>query len=273
MNGARVTLVVVSYNSADVLADCLASIELHAPAARAIVVDNASSDASAGVAATSPFATVIRAEVNEGFARANNRALRTVDTDFALILNPDARLTASTVPELLSAADHLSGAVAFGPKTVYEDGRPQVSFGPDLSLASEYRQRKLVRGVKSGEPRALEEFGALAAEGREVDWISGSCMLLRMSAAREAGFFDERYFLYEEDADLCLRLRKAGGKVMFIPRAVVIHALGTSMAKASKRARDAYDESHRLYYRLHRGLVERVILHLVIAAGRILRRD
>ena len=269
MSAARVTIVIVTYNSADVLGDCLASIELHASDTRAIVIDNASTDGSAEAAsAAGSFLTVIRSEQNEGFSKANNRGLRTVDTEFALILNPDARLTSSTIPRLLSAADLMAGAVALGPRTVHEDGRPQVSFGPDLTLAAEYRQRKLVKGVKAGETRALEALRALTAEEREVDWISGSCMLLRMFAARDAGFFDERYFLYEEDADLCRRLRKAGGKVLFIPEAVVIHELGTSMAKASKRARDAYDESHRLYYRLHRGWLERGILDAVIGVSR-----
>jgi GT2 family glycosyltransferase len=274
MSASRVTVVTVSYNSADVLADCLASIELHAPAARAIVVDNSSSDASVAVAqAAGSFVTVIRSNENEGFSKANNWALRTIDTEFALILNPDARLTSSTIPQLLAAADRLPGASAFGPKTVYEDGRPQVSFGPDLSLAAEYRQRKLVKDVKAGARWALEELRALTAEEREVDWISGSCMLLRMPAARDAGFFDERYFLYEEDADLCLRLRKAGSKVMFIPQAVVIHELGTSMAKASKRARDAYDDSHRLYYKLHRSKLEQFALGARLALSRALRND
>lgn len=274
MTAPRVTVVVVTYNSADVLGDCLASIELHAPGARAVVVDNASSDGSAEVAlAAGAFVTLVRSEENEGFAKANNRGLETVETEFALILNPDARLTSSAIPQLLAAADRLPAAVAFGPKTVHEDGRPQVSFGPDLSLAAEYRQRKLVKGVRSGEAGALEVLRALTTEEREVDWISGSCMLLRMPAARDAGFFDERYFLYEEDADLCLRLRQAGGRVMFIPQAVVIHELGTSMAKASKRARDAYDESHRLYYKLHRGPLERLALGAVIAVRRAFRRD
>ena len=274
MNAARVTIVVVSYNSADVLGDCMASIELHAPEVRAIVVDNASTDLSADVArGAGPLVTVIRSEENEGFSKANNRGLRIIETEFALILNPDARLTSSSIPLLLAAADRRPGAVALGPKTVHEDGRPQVSFGPDLSLSAEYRQRKLVKGVKSGEAWALEELGTLTAGEREVDWISGSCMLLRMSAARDAGFFDERYFLYEEDADLCLRLRKAGGKVMFIPQAVVIHELGTSMAKASGRARDAYDDSHRLYYQLHRGPGERLILNALISLSRAIRRS
>jgi len=274
VSAARLTVVVVTWNSADVLGDCLASIELHGAGARAIVVDNASADGSAEVArAAGSFVSVVRSEENQGFSKANNLALRVIETEFALILNPDARLTSSTIPQLLAAADRLPGAVAFGPKTVHEDFRPQVSFGPDLSLAAEFRQRKLVKGVKSGEPWALDALRAQTAAEREVDWISGSCMLLRMSAARDVGFFDERYFLYEEDADLCLRLRRAGGKVMFIPQAVVIHELGTSMAKASERARHAYDQSHRLYYRLHRGPLERLALGALLTARRLLGRD
>ncbi len=268
MTSARVTVVIVSYNSADVLGDCLASIELHADGHRVVVVDNASSDSSFELAQATSFATAVRAGGNEGFSKGNNRALRLVETEFALILNPDARLTSSLIPQLLAAADRHPEAAALGPKTVYGDGRPQVSFGPDLSPLAEYRQRKLVKGVKAGQAEALEAWRIATQEEREVDWISGSCMLLRMSAARAVDFFDERYFLYEEDADLCLRLRKAGGKVRFVPQAVVLHELGTSMAKASKRARDAYDESHRLYYRLHRPAWEQALLAVLIAMRR-----
>ena len=271
MTPPRVTIVVVTHNSADVLADCLASIELNAHHCPTIVVDNASTDTSVDIAQAAPSVTVIGAGGNEGFAKANNRALRAIETEFALILNPDARLTTASILELLAAADRMPGAVAFGPKTVYSDGRLQVSFGPDLSLRSEFRQRKLVKGVKNGKARALEQLHRETAHAHPVDWISGSCMLLRMSAAREAGFFDERYFLYEEDADLCLRLRQAGGHVMFVPQSVVIHELGTSMAKESKRARDAYDDSHRLYYRLHRSPLEQKLLNALIAVGRIIR--
>ncbi len=272
MSASRVTIVIVTFNSADVLADCLASIELHAEGHRVIVVDNASEDKTVEVAQAASFVTLIRAESNEGFSKGNNRALRTAETEFALVLNPDARLTSSTIPQLLTAADRQPEAVALGPRTVYEDGRPQVSFGPDLSLLAEFRQRKLVKGVKAGEAGALAEWRVATQSERDVDWISGSCMLLRMSAARDVGFFDERYFLYEEDADLCLRLRKAGRKVMFVPQAVVLHELGTSMAKASKRSRDAYDESHRLYYRLHRPAWEQWVFETLIAAKRLLRR-
>ena len=268
---SRITVVVVTHNSADVIEECLASIELHGGGARAVVVDNASSDASAEIAAASPIATVLRSERNVGFSAANNLALRNVSTTFALVLNPDARLTASTLPALVTAAERHAEAAALGPLTTHPDGRPQVSFGEDLGLFSEFRQRRLVKGVKASVPWAVEAWRAASSRERTVDWISGSCMLLRTAEIRGVGFFDERYFLYEEDADLCLRLRKVGKQVMFIPQAIVIHALGTSMAKSSDRARDAYDASHLLYYRLHRGPFERWVLATMVALRRFMR--
>jgi GT2 family glycosyltransferase len=269
MSHADVTIVIVTYNSADVLDDCLGSIALHAPSCPVIVVDNASDDASRDVGAAAPFVRLIASGENEGFSKGNNRGLREVTTEFALILNPDARLTSSTLPGLLEATTRYPDGAAFGPLTKFDDGRPQVSFGPDLTLGSEYRQRRLVRGVKAGETRALDELAALTASEKTVDWVSGSCFLLRMSAARPVGFFDERFFLYEEDADLCLRLRKAGSRVIFVPGAIVVHALGTSMAKAGGRASRAYDESHLLYYRLHRNAFETAILRLIQFAKRL----
>jgi N-acetylglucosaminyl-diphospho-decaprenol L-rhamnosyltransferase len=264
----RVTVVVVTYNSADTIADCLASIELHGAGSTAIVVDNASSDATAQAIRACSLATLLRSDANEGFSKANNRALQVVETEFALLLNPDARLTASTLPHLLSAADRHPKGAAFGPRTTHEDGGPQVSFGPDLNLVSEYRQRRLVKGVKAGVPWAVAAWSDASASERSVDWVSGSCMLLRMPAVRPLGFFDERYFLYEEDADLCLRLRKAGLEVVYVPPAVAIHALGTSMAKSPASARDAYDASHLLYYRLHRPPWEEAILKVMVALRR-----
>jgi GT2 family glycosyltransferase len=269
---SRVTIVVVTCNSADVLAGCLDSIELAAGGCPTIVVDNASADRSVHIAGERPFVNVIRSGTNEGFSKANNRALHAIETEFALLLNPDARLTPSAIPGLLAAADRRPEAAALGPKTVFEDGRPQVSFGPDLSPLAEYRQGRLVKGVKAGEGWAVEALRAATDHECYVDWVSGSCMLLKMSAARAVGFFDERYFLYEEDADLCLRLRKAGGRVLLVPGALVLHQLGTAMIKASVRSRRAYDESHRLYYRLHRSPGERLLLGLFLAIKKLLGR-
>ena len=269
MMGSRVTIVVVTYNSADVIGDCLASIERHGADSEVIVVDNASSDTTRDVARSTNRVTLIASPQNEGFSKANNRGLERVATEWALVLNPDARLTESTLPKLLAAADGAAGASALGPLTRYADGRIQVSFGEDLSPLREVRQRRLVRGVRAAEAWAMEEIASLTSVERDVGWVSGSCMLLRTAEARAIGFFDPRYFLYEEDADLCLRLRRAGGRVRFVPSAEVIHVLGTSMAQAGTHSSRHYDESHLLYYRLHRNLLERAILRATIAARRL----
>lgn len=273
---ARVTVVVVTYESADVIGDCLRSVAEHASGATVAVVDNASADGTR--AEVERLAESLRgradirllaSEANEGFSRANNRALSAVGTEFALVLNPDARVAPGALDALVACADRRPDAAVIGPRTTNADGTPQVSFGSDLTLASERRQRALVSGVRARDPRALAEAERLASAERDVDWVSGSAMLLRVAAARPLGFFDERYFLYEEDADLCLRLRRAGHRVVFTPAARVVHVLGTSMAKASARARAEYDRSHLIYYDTHNGVAQRALLRLwMMARGR-----
>ena len=140
-----------------------------------------------------------------------------------------------------------------GPLTRNPDGSVQVSFGPDLTPLAEWRQGRLVRGVRERRPEALREAADRAATEHSPDWVSGSCFLARRKALEAVGGFDEGFFLFEEDADLCLRLRRAGWGVLFTPAAEVRHALGRSMAQAPERARIEYDRSHVRYYRKHNG--------------------
>lgn len=256
----RTTIIVVTFNSADVIGRCLQSIVAAGESANTIVVDNASADATCAIVKRFPSVTLRSLDSNAGFGAANNRALAEVPSEFAFVLNPDAVVQVATVQELVAAAHRNERAAALGPLTLNDDGSVQVSFGRDLSLVNEWRQRKLVRGVKGREPNAMNQTRSLVSEERIVDWVSGAAMFLRVEPARSVGFFDERYFLYEEDADLCLRLRKAGHSVVFTPRAAVTHSLGTSMAKASARARDEYEKSHLLYYATHRSALELFLL-------------
>ena len=147
-----------------------------------------------------------------------------------------------------------------GPLTRNPDGSVQVSFGPDLTPIAEWRQRRLVRGVRERRPAALREAEARATAESEPDWVSGSCFLARREALEAVGGFDEGFFLYEEDVDLCLRVRRAGWRVVYTPAAEVRHALGRSMAQAPARARLEYDRSHLRYYRKHNGAAQTALL-------------
>jgi GT2 family glycosyltransferase len=249
MTGRDVTAVVVAWNSQDDLPACLASL---AGVAEMLVVDNASRDASAEKARSQGARVISNAE-NRGFGAAVNQALREARTPLVLLLNPDAVLSPGALDALVAVLDADPTVAIAGPRTRNTDGTIQLSFGPDLTPASERRQQRLVRGIGRRDASVLEEVEALASRGGERDWVSGSCWLARRDELLEAGGFDEAYFLYEEDADLCRRVRGRGFKVVFVPGAEAVHASGRSASQSAGLARREYDRSHLRYYRKWNG--------------------
>ncbi|HET9315641.1 MAG TPA: glycosyltransferase family 2 protein [Vicinamibacteria bacterium] len=274
MSAPRVSAVVVSFEARDDLAACLASLDAHGgPGLEVVVVDNASTDGSANLVARShPQARLVRNPRNAGFGRACNQGAAAAGAPYVLFLNPDARLTPGALDALVRVLDDEPGVGIVGPRTVNDDGTPQLSFGPALGLLAEWRQRRLVRGVRKRDPGILRRVEAMTTAAGEPDWVSGSCLLIRRSAFEQVGGFDEAFFLYEEDVDLCVRVRAAGWRVRFEPRAVVQHALGRSMARDPYRARLEYERSHLRYYRKHNGPLEWAVLRAgttVQAAARL----
>ncbi len=273
MSAKDVSAVVVSFNAREPLLSCLRT--LHAQPERlleVLVVDNASADGSAAaVRQAFPAAAVIENPTNEGFARANNRGLREARGRYVLFLNPDAELSGGALAALARHLDDHPRVAAVGPRTRNADGSVQVSFGPRLTPLAEWRQRRLVLGVKRGDPRARAEAERLAASEAQPDWVSASCLLARAEALRAVSGFDEAFFLYEEDVDLCVRLRDAGWQVAFTPAAEVVHRLGVSMATADALARIEYQRSHLLYYRKHNGLPRTAALRGLLALTSALR--
>jgi hypothetical protein len=264
----RLAVVVVSFEARETLVAGLAA--LRAPASfplELVVVDNASTDGSAeSVRAREPGALLIANGDNLGFARACNQGWRASRAPHVLFLNPDAEVTPGAVETLVSLLESRPAVGAAGPRTRGSDGTIQVSTGPDLTPLAELRQRRLVLGVARREAHALAEAEALHAREHEPAWVSGSCLVVRRAALEAVGGFDERFFLYEEDADLCRRLREAGWRVVFTPAAEVKHHLGRSMSKAPRRARLEYHRSHLLYYGKHNGPFSRAALRILLAA-------
>jgi len=270
--GPRVSTVVVSFNTRDHLLSCLASLEASLVPVEVIVVDNASRDGSAdAVAERFPATRLVRNAENAGFARASNQGLALARAPYVLLLNSDAEVRPGAVEAMVALLEARPRVAAVGPRTVSGDGTVQVSFGPPLTPVHEWRQRRLVRGVRARRPAALRRAAALAGVEREPAWLSGSCLLARRDALAAIGGFDEDFFLYEEDVDLCHRLHRAGGTLVFTPAAEVVHHLGRSMDQTPDRARLEYQRSHILYYRKHNGpaatLLLRAYLAVAAAAG------
>ncbi len=268
MNGPLVSAIIVSHNTRDDLLRCLESLSTVTVPLEVVVVDNASGDGSAdAVEQRFPHVAVLRNAENVGFARANNRGLADTRAPFVLLLNSDAELRPrclETLVRLLRERPRL-GIVA--PRTLEADGAVQVSFGPELTPWREWRQRRLVSGVKRRQPEAMQAAARSAESEHEPAWVSASCLLARREALSAVGGFDEGYFLYEEDVDLCRRLRQAGWGVLFTPAAEALHHLGRSVARDPERARFEYQRSHLRYYARHNGRLATGALRAYVAAA------
>ena len=251
---ASVDIIIVSHNTRDDLAVCLASLSEAWPAcaAQVIVADNASTDGSvAMVQQRWPAVRAIALPKNVGFGAANNVALRESRALYALLLNSDTIVPRGAIDTLLARLQ-ATGAAAAGPRLVDGAGRPEVSFGSMLTPWTEFTQRRRVRTAARDDAQSRQYIQRHLADERFVDWVSGACLLLRRADAEAAGFFDERYFMYEEDVDLCAAIRNRGGKVLFTPAAEITHLRGRSVARSAGAASSAhYDRSHVLFYEKH----------------------
>ncbi len=249
-----IDIVIVSFNTREDLVACLESLEANRPARlnHTIVVDNASTDGSVQ-AVRSRFRGVemIAMDRNLGFGAANNVALKRPGAPLVLLLNSDTIVPGGAIDRL---ADRLveTGAVAAGPRLIDDRGRPEISFGPMLSPVAELRQKTWQRLAGSDTDFARSAVARYVGREREVDWVTGACLLVRRDAAQAAGYFDERYFMYEEDVDFCAALRARGGRILFTPRADVIHRRGRSVGRAGSPAASHYDRSHLAFYEKHR---------------------
>lgn len=216
LSAADVTAIVVSFDSAEVLPACLSA--LAGEGVGAIVVDNASTDASVEIAVRHG-AQVLRNERNEGYGRANNQGARAAATPFILIVNPDLEIQSGAVAALLTAAENYPEAAALAPRLVEPSGRvflqPRSLLSPDhLNRASHI---------------VLPEGDAC------LPFLSGACLLLRREVFLALGGFDRAIFLFYEDDDLCRRLREAGHALVHVDGASARHGRGRSSAPSPRR--------------------------------------
>ena len=252
--GPILTVVIVTFNSIEEIGACLRSIALGAAhtAHEIIVVDNASTDGTADAIATIyPHVDLIRSPHNLGFGAACNVGARTAQGDDVLFFNPDAQALPGALDRLVAVLAQRPDVVAVGPRIVDAQGRAELSFGPMLSPLAELRQKALVRGHGARLPVVSAYVERLTRQPRFVDWVTGACLLVRRHAALTSGLFDERFFMYKEDVDLCATLRSTGGRIQFEPTGVVRHARGRSGQSRPTVTADAYRRSQLAFYSKH----------------------
>jgi len=228
-----VSIVIVSWNTRDVLRDCLRSVYEQAGNVgfEVIVVDNASTDGSAQMVKRSfPKAKLIANSTNRGFAAGNNQGIAIAKGRYVLLLNSDTIILDKAVAKTVAFADDNPEAAVVGCKILNSDRTLQQScfMFPsllNLLLAATYLYKLLPRSRFFGRER-MSWWDR--NDVREVDVVTGCFMLIRREAIEQVGPMDERFFMYGEETDFCYRFKKAGWKVMFTPAAEIIHLGGQS---------------------------------------------
>jgi len=252
---AELAVIIVNYNTGDYLERCLASLETHRGdvGIDVVVIDNASVDGSHTRAiAAHPWARLIENHENIYLSPAWNQGIRATDAPYVLLLNPDTEWWVGTLADYVAVARAHPRAGIVGPMirnldgTVYPSGRPlpsvvdAVGHGfvgpimPDNRFTRRYHME--------GWDRTTE---------REVDWVSGACMLLPRKVFEDVGMLDEAFPLFAEELDMATRLRDAGWSVLYTPDVEVLHALGVSRGR-SRRMSVMHSTSVYRYYRKHR---------------------
>jgi GT2 family glycosyltransferase len=263
------SVVTVSHNSRDLLRACLASLDSSRAVMEVLVVDSGSTDGTAELIGPEfPSVRLLATGQNLGFTRGNNRALRIARGRNLLLLNPDTVVQPGALDAMLGFLEAHPDVGLIGPQLRYPDGTVQPSrhrFPGRLTafVDGTVLQRWL------GQSRLLDAFYARDRgddELQDVDWLRGACLMLRREAAASAGLFDERFFMYSEEVDLCRRVRAAGWRIVYLPSAVVVHHEGKS-SEQNLAARDIHFHDSRVrYYQKHFGRPLAIALRLAVAA-------
>jgi GT2 family glycosyltransferase len=262
---ARVDAVVVSFDSRATLRDCVGPLAA-LPAVAVTVVDNGSSDGSLASIADLPV-RAIESGRNGGFGFGCNVGAAAGQAPYLLFINPDARLDGASLERLVAVLDGAPDVAVAGPRLLDDDGGLVFSRRRYQRAGSTWAQalflhRVLRRAAWANEivkdPREYERAG-------DAEWLSGACLLVRRSAFEALGGFDEGFFLYCEDMDLCVRMRAAGHRVRYEPGATARHEGGHSAPRASLYA--VLARSRVRFARKHAGPVSAAVQHLGLAVG------
>jgi N-acetylglucosaminyl-diphospho-decaprenol L-rhamnosyltransferase len=251
------SVVIVNYNTCDLLRDCLASLrpELAGVDTEVLVVDNASTDGSVAMLAEAfPEVRVLVNPTNTGFSRANNRALRQAQGRDVLLLNPDTLVRRGAVGTLIDALHSLPGAVAIGPRVVRPDGRLDLACRRSFPSPGVAAARLLGLSRLFPRSRWLARYNLTfedPAQPAEIDAGTAAAMCFSFEPMAAVGFFDEDFFMYGEDLDLCYRLKMRGGRIYYVPNATVVHLKGMASGRQATAMLREFHRSMWLFYKKH----------------------
>ncbi|MBD2124522.1 glycosyltransferase family 2 protein [Trichocoleus sp. FACHB-262] len=260
-----VSIILVNYNGVGVILDCLDSIEkfIHSVTYEVIVVDNDSTDGSPKLVAQKfPHVQVIQSSKNLGFGAGNNLGAQAAKGNFLFLLNTDTVLISDPLPHLLILMQTHLDVGLIGPQLLNPDGTLQLSVVPAIGLRGEYQAQQQLKKYQNANNQAAisQQFQVI----QEVEIVIGAAIFIRRELFDSLGGFDESFFMYFEESDLCQRSRNQGWKILYTPQTALIHLKGQSVNQRADAMAIEYRKSQLYYYQKHCSLVEQILVRLYL---------
>lgn len=258
-----ITIVIINWNTRDLLRDCLESTykTVRNITFEIIVVDNASHDDSVAMLGEEfPDVRIIVNSENRGFAAANNQAFAVMKGRYALLLNTDTVLTENAVHELFAFMENHDEAAMAGGQLLNRDGSRQNSIANFPTVLTLLANTSLLEYLF---PRRFPSKRYRHKGPLEVESVIGACMLVRKKAMDEVGMFDERYFFFFEETDWACQMRAAGWKICHVPSALIYHLQGQSVGR-NVRSRIEFYRSRYKFFNKWKGRSYNVAVSLVV---------
>jgi GT2 family glycosyltransferase/glycogen synthase len=268
--GNVLDIIIVNYNSTDYLLRCLASVirSLGDLPARIFVEDNDSRDRPERIGERFPAVRLTLNRRNLGFGAAVNQALRRSRSPFVVLLNPDSLVQPGLFTETLAYLRCHPRVAVIGPRILDGDGAIQGSARSfPTPLTGFFGRKSLFTRLFPNNPITSANLLTSRSDGTspmEVDWVSGACMVVRRQAIDAVGLFDERFFMYWEDADWCRRMGDAGWKVVYLPGPTVMHYVGVSSDQLMLRSTYEFHKSSYLLFDKYNRLLPWLVRPLIL---------
>lgn len=272
----KLSIIIVSWNVKDDVLNCLKSIRMHPPRHpyEVIVVDNSSTDGTVeAIKSNFAEASVIANNTNRGFAAANNQGIIVAQGQYLLLLNPDTLVYPGSLDTLIEFMENNPNVGICGPKLLNGDGTIQPSVRHLPTFRSALYRNTILRtfGVfrKHYQKYVMSDF--TYDRQTDVDHVKGAAMMTRWPAIEQLGGMDEQFFMCYEEFDLCLRMKQAGWRVVFLPDATITHLGARSGSQIPAQLRAMSLMSMFKYFRKHRGAFVTGMFGLLFKPAVILR--
>ena len=229
-----IDLIIVNYKSADFLKSCLSSIyeNINGFHVNIHVIDNGSHDHIHLIKSIFPEINLTINGDNLGFAKAANNIIKKTSAPYVVVLNPDTIIFDGFFDSIISYIQYHPNVGVVGPKILDPDGSIQGSARAFPNFRSAlYGRTSFLTRIFPNSPKTYSNIISFSSDGTnplKVDWVSGACQVIRRNALEDVGLYDERFFLYWEDVDLCKRVKRRGWEIIYFPQAAIEHRVGGS---------------------------------------------